>query len=329
MNIIVKESYLGGGKNKAVIILKFVAALLITYSHMGALFPQYKGLVTGGAIGDGLFFFCSGFTLFLGRQGSFPNWYKRRINRIYPTIIAWALLSAVFFGWTWSVTDLVTTPRYWFIPCIMVYYAIFYFIRTYMLDRLGWAFSLTFVVIAASYFFVLDLDSSVMYADVTYMRIYYFSFMLLGATVAVRKNRSDAGPKKALLYVLLGLVSYYACMGVYKIDPFFCRFQLLSLFPLLFAVYWMYRACETSAVQRILNSEKTGPGIYFVSCLTLEIYMVQYALFTDKMNGIFPANIAVTYLAIFAAAYALKCASRLFLQIFRDGEFDWHKIYQL
>ena len=71
MNIIVKESYSWGGKNKAVTILKFVAALLITYSHMGALFPQYKGLVTGGTIGDGLFFFCSGFTLFLGKQGSF------------------------------------------------------------------------------------------------------------------------------------------------------------------------------------------------------------------------------------------------------------------
>ena len=46
---------IGGGKNRGVILLKFLAALLITYSHMGLLFPQYGGLVTGGAIGDGLF----------------------------------------------------------------------------------------------------------------------------------------------------------------------------------------------------------------------------------------------------------------------------------
>ena len=64
---------------------------------MGLLFPQYGGLVTGGAIGDGLFFFCSGFTLFLGRTDNFPTWYTRRINRIYPTIIMWALLSSLFF----------------------------------------------------------------------------------------------------------------------------------------------------------------------------------------------------------------------------------------
>jgi len=108
------------GKNKAIVVFKFFAALLITYSHMGLLFPKFGGLVTGGAIGDGVFFFCSGFTLFLGRDGGFLNWYKRRVGRIYPSIIMWALLSAVVFGWDWSVTDVITTPRYWFIPCIMV-----------------------------------------------------------------------------------------------------------------------------------------------------------------------------------------------------------------
>ncbi|MCS3022969.1 hypothetical protein NXW75_01405 [Bacteroides xylanisolvens] len=38
--------------------------------------------------------------MFLGRTDNFPNWYKRRINRIYPTIIMWALLSSLFFDWT-------------------------------------------------------------------------------------------------------------------------------------------------------------------------------------------------------------------------------------
>ena len=75
------------GKNKAVVLFKFLAALLITYSHMKVLFPKYEGLVTGGAIGDALFFFCSGFTLFLGRKSNFANWYGRRVNRIYPSII--------------------------------------------------------------------------------------------------------------------------------------------------------------------------------------------------------------------------------------------------
>ena len=44
-------------------------------------------LATGGAIGDVLFLFVSGYTLFLGNMDlKFDNWYKRRINRIYPTL---------------------------------------------------------------------------------------------------------------------------------------------------------------------------------------------------------------------------------------------------
>ena len=39
MNI-VKNNYMGGGKNKGIILLKFIAAFLITYSHMGILFPK-------------------------------------------------------------------------------------------------------------------------------------------------------------------------------------------------------------------------------------------------------------------------------------------------
>jgi hypothetical protein len=70
------------GRNKAIVLFKFFAALLITYSHLGLLFPKLGGLVTGGAIGDGLFVFCSWFTLFLGRDGGFLNWYKRRVSCI-------------------------------------------------------------------------------------------------------------------------------------------------------------------------------------------------------------------------------------------------------
>lgn len=47
-------------------ILKFLAVLAITNSHMELLYGDYNFLATGGAIGDVLFFFASGYTLFLG-----------------------------------------------------------------------------------------------------------------------------------------------------------------------------------------------------------------------------------------------------------------------
>jgi peptidoglycan/LPS O-acetylase OafA/YrhL len=84
-------------RNPSIDILKFIAAIFITNSHMEALYHPYEILATGGAIGDVLFFFCSGFTLFLGRMDRFDNWYKRRINRIYPSVFAVGIISAIVF----------------------------------------------------------------------------------------------------------------------------------------------------------------------------------------------------------------------------------------
>lgn len=326
--LLININKIGGGKSKAIIILKFIAALFITYSHMGILFPQYGGLVTGGAIGDGLFFFCSGFTLFLGRQDGFINWYKRRINRIYPTIIMWALLSTIIWGWEWKITDLITTPKYWFIPCIMTYYIIFFLIRTYLFRYLNLMFGIACLIVVASSFWLLDFNKSVMYAAVPFMRIYYFLFMMLGAMTAIKKHK-EVSTLKAGIYVLLSLMAYYTLMGIYKLDPYFCKYQVLSLLPLLIAIYWMYRFCDTSAVNRILTYRVGGKIVYFISALTLEIYMVQYAVFTDKLNGIFPFNILIIYIIIFVVAYLLKCTSHLFSQIFGDEPFDGKCIYQV
>ena len=52
-------------RNNGIDILKCLAAILITNSHMDMMYPKFSLMATGGAIGDALFFFCSGFTLLL------------------------------------------------------------------------------------------------------------------------------------------------------------------------------------------------------------------------------------------------------------------------
>lgn len=345
------------GRNKAIVLFKFFAALLITYSHMGLLFPKFGGLVTGGAIGDGLFFFCSGFTLFLGRDGGFLNWYKRRVSRIYPSIIMWALLSAVVFGWTWYVTDLITTPKYWFIPCIMVYYAIFYVIRRYLMKYMKAVFVGSLLIITALSFFVLDMERSVMYAQVSFMRIYYFMFMLLGAITALDLRKSDnemifgglrrmcigggkmndelringleLKPIRSFLLFFGSIVLYYACMAVYKLGPVYCHFQMVSLIPLLLSIYFFFMFCSCEKMTKVFDKALSGNVVYFISSLTLEIYLVQYALFTDRMNFMFPLNIPVMYLMIFGVAYVLKVFAQGFSQIFGKEDMVVKKLFKV
>lgn len=204
---------------------------------------------------------------------------------------------------------------------------IFYFIRKYMLVRMVVACIIAGAIVLISSFFVLDMDHSVMYASVPYMRIYYFLFMLLGAVVAIHKEK-EVSSLKAFIYALSGLVAYYVCMGIYKIDSFYCNFQVVSLIPLLFAIYWIYRFCNTVSVCRVLEG-RTGLVIYFISSLTLEIYMVQYAIFTDAMNNIFPLNVIIVYILIFAVAYILKCLSQVFSIVFSNDRFSIQKVFQV
>lgn len=67
---------------------------------------------------------------------------------------------------------------------------------------------------------------------------------------------------------------------------------------------------------KVFDKALSGNVVYFISSLTLEIYLVQYALFTARMNFMFPLNIPVMYLMIFGVAYVLKVLAQGFSQIF-------------
>lgn len=52
--------------------------------------------------------------------------------------------------------------------------------------------------------------------------------------------------------------------------------------------------CSCEKMIKVFDKTVLGNVVYAISALTLEIYLVQYALFTDSMNGLFPLNIIIT-----------------------------------
>ena len=74
--------------------LKALAAVLITNSHYAHIWP-ISSLAVGGQLGNCLFFFISGFTLY-HIKAAFPKWYAKRIIRVYPAL--W-MVNIIFFCW--------------------------------------------------------------------------------------------------------------------------------------------------------------------------------------------------------------------------------------
>ena len=311
-------------RNISIDILKFFAAIVITNSHMDALYPHFKVLATGGAIGDALFFFCSGFTLFLGRMGRFDNWYKRRINRIYPTIFAWAIIRAFVFHNDHGMQDTILSGGGWFVSCIMLYYVVLYFIQRYMIHHLMWIIGVV-ILACSSWFVVADTPNNY---NMYFKWFHFFIFMLLGAMMGISKKiykfHSVWDSMKLLGYIGM-FYTFYALKNI----PDCNKLQMLTWFPLMGVTFYFYKVCNCELLKCAFNHKIIGWPIKFIGSLCLEIYLVQGFLLTDIMNSIFPLNLFIVFALIVMAAYLLRCGARIFAQTFKDMDYDWKAVFKI
>lgn len=319
-------------RNISIDLLKCFAALLITNSHMELLYGKYDYLTTGGCIGDALFFFCSGFTLFLKPMNGireFPDWYKRRINRIYPTIIAIAFLACFFFDTHWDIIDIAIVKRYWFVTCILIYYIPIYFIGSYFRNKILIISILVILGTTVWFYYVYQEPRFSIYGGHLIRWLFFFDFMLLGAKLGTMTEKIKSWPLMDFSLLLLSISLFYALFIIGLKYRNFVVAQYFSIFPLLGAVYYFYKIGMSRLAEKIYRNNVCNFLVRFIGGLCLEIYVVQRFLFTDKMNSLFPLNIVFMYVIIIIVAYFVRCFARFISQTFNDGSYEWRKIVQL
>lgn len=318
----------------AIDIVKFLAVLLIINSHADVMYPHLKILATGGAIGDCLFLFCSGYTIFFGGVNySFGNYYKRRINRIYPSVFASvAFVHIVEQNPDVAWRELICTKP--FIMAIMVYYILLYYIRRYALNNLNWILVAVGVISLFVYIFWFpykyEVSSKGLYGITTHYRwIPYFAAMLLGAVMGIRRKELKYHAWWDFAKLLLCLIVFYAFQFAAKIYKPIAPWQVLTLLPLMGIVVYLYKWCNNWWMKRVYQSRWGNITIMIVGGLCLESYLIQYSLFTDKMNSIWPFNLVLIVFVILLCSYVVRCVARLFAQTFRTEDYDWKKIFSL
>lgn len=311
-------------------VLKCLAAFIITWSHFEKPLGDYAMLATGGAFGDALFFFCSGYTLFLGRKtNGFFNWYKNRINRIYPTVFAWALLKCLFISNTSSnLLEIIMHGGGFFVSCIMIFYVFFYFIKKYAVNHLYKVLIASTILTTCSYFIIDSNDTSVLYK---WQWSLFFSVMLLGGIIGkARKETKEIKHVGLTPILLLGLsIAVYYILLFIEQKSGMQMIRMFTIFPLMSFAYSLHKLCTSRTAKAIYNNKYMHLIIMTIGSLCLEIYLVQPMLLTDKMNALFPLNLLLMFLIIFVAAYLLRCVSRIWSQTFKDGEYNWKEVVKL
>ena len=307
--------------------IKFIAAILITNSHMESIYPlELQIMATGGAIGDVLFFFCSGFTLFMKPMGRFDSWYKKRINRIYPTVFAFAIISAFIFNDLHDMKYVILHGGGWFVSCIMIYYIVAYIIDKLMSNHLNMSFVLVSLITIVAYILWDKPENFKMYGYTYYKWIFYFLFMLLGAIIG--KKSIAINGKKSFVFALLSVIIFYVILIISQHNIALNDLQLLSLIPLLGTTLFTYTMFNSDKAKKLFNNKYINTVVMFVGGLCLEIYLIQIHLLKIDLGIPFPINYVTMFAFIIASAYLLRCCARIFSQTFNKQDYNWKEVFK-
>ena len=312
-------------RDTAIDFVKFLALFLVLNSHMGDCYPKYQFLATGGAIGDALFFFASGFTLFLGSGGGrFDEWYKRRIKRIYPSIIAVAIIGSLFFCIEDTFFDVITAKRYWFIQCIFVLYPLLFLVKRFFSRHVLILIILSVVVMSVYPFF--HTGNDLFWGGGYYRWAVMLLFMLLGAIIGKERERiRQMKIWQAAALSLLCVVAWYGVVYLFGNS----YIQVISIIPMMGVAFFTYYIGRSKPFERLLLSKHIGSIIISIGALCLESYLIQKMIITSNWNKNFPWNIPLIMLLVLVSAYIAKLFANFIVKIFDTQPLDWRSILRL
>ena len=323
-------------RNYAIDLLKFMAVILITNSHMGMLYPDaLQYLATGGAIGDGLFFFCSGYLLMMGKACDFFNWYKRRINRIFPTVFANAIVVILVLGKDPTLKSVIINGGGWFVKAILVFYAVFWFVKHFLSERMWLAYTIDSIIILVWFIWFYEKDINPTFAGVDYLRWpCFFMIMLMGASAFRMEKQKMLEQRGCIQYLILliPLLAFYYGYQYLENRYLLLKDLQIVLLPALMGVIWcIYRIGSNEKVLKCYRYRFLYWPAYIISACCLEIYLSQLWCLDIGRQIIqyFPLNVIATFILLLIVAYLLKVFSNFLNQTFRTEKYDWKGLVKL
>lgn len=317
-------------------VLRAVAILLITQSHLDGLYPVPM-LATGGALGNALFFMLSGYGLAkrsphgsqAGSPGRFWPWLHRRLTRLYPSLWLTVLVLGVLAQghwqtWQWGdyLRELIYPTRFWFISAMVLFYLLIYPVltRSWLRQHLGrWLLLLAGVYLAA-YVTVVDMAYFSVEGPGGFKWIYYFALMRLGVHLADAQDDATP-PRRRDVWALGGcLAGFFALKAVFS-QGWLLPAQCLAQWILLPTVVYALRVARSPRVTLAMAHPAMAPIVLFLAGTTLEIYLTQSFLYRLPWLVAlpFPLNVGVFALLCAVAAWAIRKLAQRMQQVLGRG----------
>lgn len=299
-----------------VTVLRALAAMLITNSHYGEVYP-IDIIANGGLLGDVIFFAVSGFCL-CNPKLNFFRWYGKRIVRIYPQALLITALYLCIGICTWETYTpfgwFVYPTKFHFIASIMALYIPFYFLMCMPKLKAHIPAVLAAVLAAQLIVYIAFVDKTTYNVDVVtapFIRFLYFAAMLIGTYFRLHldKIRNKNRVRNWILLFFAG-GGYFASKLLFSRYAAAAPFQIFNQYILLF-VLWMVFRCF-AGIDGKLEALPAGIKKFFtvISEITLEIYVVQGGIIPFFAHLLpFPLNWLVLTSVIVCGALLLHFVS--------------------
>lgn len=315
--------------------LKVLAAIFITNSHF---IPLYKdispSLATFGVHGNALFFFVSGFVLMMGfekKQDLFVNWYKKRIQRLWPSVFLWSIIAAIIWKDPITWKNLLIANNYWFLQCIAIYYILFYIFGNLNISIMGGGkicvqkilFMFSIAASLLYFYFMPKATGSIFHTNFHF--ICHFSIMIMGGMTYLYKDKIEITSLwKDCLWTIFWFVLYFIILYIGKGKQDYKYYvQIVGLLPLHLFIFYAYKTASYHWCTTLFQSSRWKRILTTIASLTLEIYIVQFHIITDKFNRLFPLNTVIVFIFICITAYCLRVMTSLFLQFLSSAPFEF------
>ena len=293
-------------------LLRAVAIVLVVNSHLDDLYPIHQ-LGTGGVFGNELFFFISGYGLYLSYQASreaFGRWFARRLTRVYePLFIVATFLVLVGDAHIRTLADFfwiyVIPLQFWFLPTIVGCYVPIYFIMSkmeakrsfvYLFAGLAIAYILLFSIFAEKTSWLTENYTVQTEVTLPLRLIFYFGTMVLGV-YAAKFHRDAKGKITDLLWLMASAAAFYLFVGLLgRFIPF--EVQIIDRIPALFVLLFAFRFSRYPWLEQFVANHLSGL-VSLLAGVALQIYLLHdFILRQDSLHSIaFPANLIVFWMA--------------------------------
>lgn len=302
------------------LFLRFIAILLITNSHLDALYPN-PAFASGGSLGNSLFFMLSGLGLALSAKSKplqgFWAWLFNRLSRIYPPLWLVVLIIPLLLQGHWQVWrfqdylfHFLYPTHYWFISALLVFYFLIYpLLETSRRSWLPWLIGGLLIPYFLFYCTVMDLSHFSIENASLFKWIFYLQVTLFGIWLAPLyqqwKATSSLVKNDLIGLALIGLC--YLLLKLANATGYLLPFQFLVQWITFPFVFFMLRLACQPMVDMIFNTTILGKLVLVLGTCTLEIYLLQHHIYTMPLilSLMFPLNIVVFWLLVVPAAMGI------------------------